>query len=98
MRPVRLIALLIVVIAFSVSAQDTSSVQNSQPLTSIVKIEGQVCRASNYEEFQLLLSMVKTINQLKKDRSERRLTKEQYESQVTVLLGTAKAKGVNVSQ
>ena len=98
MRPVRFIALLIVVIAFSVMAQDTNTVQSYQPLTSIVKIEGQVCRASNYEEFQLLLSMVKTVNQLKKNRSEGKLTRDEYDSQVAVLLGSAKIKGVNVSQ
>jgi len=94
----RLISILFIfIVAFSVSAQDTKSVQSYQPLTSIIKIDGQVCQADNYEEFTVLLSLVTTVNRLKRDRAEKKLTENQYAEKVAVLIGEAKVKGVNVN-
>lgn len=94
----RLISILFIfIVAFSVSAQDTKSVQSYQPLTSIIKIDGQVCQANNYEEFTVLLSLVTTVNRLKRDRAEKKLTENQYAEKVAVLIGEAKVKGVNVN-
>jgi hypothetical protein len=94
----RLIAILFVlVVTFCVNAQDTKSVQSYRPLTSIIKIDGQVCQADSYEEFTVLLSLVTTVNQLKRDRAEKKLTENQYAEKVAFLIGEAKVKGVNVN-
>jgi len=97
MRLISILFIFIVAFSVSVSAQDTKSVQSYQPLTSIIKIDGQVCQADNYEEFTVLLSLVTTVNRLKRDRAEKKLTENQYAEKVAVLIGEAKVKGVNVN-
>lgn len=73
-----LIVLLIIVVSFcSISAQD---------IVSIVKIDGTVCQANSLKEFEMLKTVVKTVNKLKRERSEGRLLKSDYIKNVAGLI------------
>lgn len=88
------IILFVALFTLSVSAQDTNSVQPSQPFMSFVKINGQTLQADNYDEYLTLKDLVEKVNDMRRLRSEGRMLKEDYDSKVAILLHEAETNGI----
>jgi hypothetical protein len=95
----RLITLFVVLVALTVSVNAQHDDQNKTraPGTSIIKIDGKFLQANSYEEFKTLLRLTKSVNLLKKQRAEKRLTKEMYNNAVSALFDDAKIRGIVIN-
>ena len=87
MRLITLLAVVVALLTVSVNAQDV-------PGSSTIKIDGKTLQASSYKEFQALLELTKSVNELKKQRAERRLTLDMYNNAVSVLFDKAVTQGI----
>ena len=95
MRLVTLFLVVVVSLTLTVNAQDNE--QKKQPAGySIVKIDGKTLTANNYEEFQTLVKLTQSINELKKQRSEGKLLKADMETAMNELFNDAKARGITI--
>ena len=83
----------VVLLALTVNAGDADS-----SFFSMTTIDGQTIVASSREQYVQMNDLVKTVNALKKLKSEKKITKEDYEAKVALLLGASFKKGVTPEQ
>ena len=64
---------------------------------SFARIEGKTAVAIGTREHQALTSMITLVNLLKKQKAEKKIDGDSYDSQVAALIEHAKAMGVTIN-
>ncbi len=64
---------------------------------TFAKVDGQTAVAVGTKQHQALTSMITLVNLLKKQKAEKKIDGDQYDSQVAALMEHAKAMGVTIN-
>lgn len=91
-------SLILLITLFTLSLSVVAGDADSTTFFSVTKVDGQTIVATTYEQYVQLNDLVKTVNALKKHYSEGKITKDDYNAKVALLLGASFKKGATKAQ